>query len=198
MLPQRERTPSFARPAVTETPLGSVARDASIPPTQSGVRALSQAAFALDARMAMIEQAQVSLDVQYYVIGNDTTGRMLLRALRDAARRGVRVRLLLDDMHTAGMDPLLQGLAAETHVELRLFNPFVYGREAPLLRLFALAADFSRLNRRMHNKLLIADGALAVVGGRNLADEYFLRSRQSNFIDFDLLLAGAVLPRLAQ
>ena len=198
VLPQLERAPSFARPAVTESALGSVARDASIPPTLSGVRALPQAAFALDARMAMIEQAQMSLDVQYYVIGNDTTGRMLLRALRDAARRGVRVRLLLDDMHTAGMDPLLQGLAAEPNIELRLFNPFVYGREAPLLRLFALAADFSRLNRRMHNKLLIADGALAVVGGRNLADEYFLRSRQSNFIDFDLLLAGAVLPRLAQ
>ncbi|SEA94392.1 phospholipase D family protein [Variovorax sp. YR216] len=162
----------------------------------SGARVLPQAAFALDARLALIRRARSSLDLQYYLIGNDKTGKLIARELRDAAMRGVRVRLLLDDFYTANLDPMLLGLAAHPNVEIRLFNPFVTGREHTATRWMNFAADFRRLNHRMHNKLFIADGALAVVGGRNLADEYFLRASGANFIDLDVMLAGPVVADL--
>ncbi|MEP7102758.1 MAG: phospholipase D family protein, partial [Burkholderiales bacterium] len=157
---------------------------------------LLQASYALDARLAMIENARTSLDLQYYLIADDSTGRPLLRALRDAAARGVRVRLLVDDLYTADLDRLLLGLAATPNVEVRLFNPFVTERGSSTRRLLALALDFKRLNHRMHNKLFVADGVLAIVGGRNLADEYFLRGAQNNFIDFDVMLTGSAVTEL--
>ena len=196
VLPAVERPHSTAMVAAPDTPLAAVARDAGIAPEKSGVYPLPQAAFALDARLALIANARVSLDLQYYVIADDGIGHMILRGLRDAAQRGVRVRLLIDDLHTTGMDPLLLGLAAHPNVELRLFNPFAASRQSALSRALGLLADFGRLNHRMHNKLFIADGAVAIVGGRNLANEYFLRGTEGNFIDFDLLLTGAVLPQL--
>ncbi|MDP9045009.1 MAG: phospholipase D family protein [Pseudomonadota bacterium] len=153
--------------------------------------------YALDARLGMIESARSTIDLQYYLIADDSTGRLILRALRDAAQRGVRVRLLVDDLYTATGDRLLLGLAATPHIEVRLFNPFVTARASPGRRLLAMALDFKRLNHRMHNKLFIVDGAMAVVGGRNLADEYFLRGAHSNFIDFDVLLAGPVVTELS-
>lgn len=166
------------------------------PDGMSGARVLPQAAFALDARLALIRRARSSLDLQYYLLGNDKTGKLIARELRDAAARGVRVRLLLDDFYTTGLDPMLLGLAAHPNVEIRLFNPFVAGREHAATRWMSFAADFHRLNHRMHNKLFIADGALAVVGGRNLADEYFLRASGANFIDLDVMLAGPVVAEL--
>ena len=159
---------------------------------------MPQAAFALDARIAAIERATTSLDAQTYLLADDTTGREVLRALRDAAARGVRVRLLVDDIGTAGLDGLLLGLAAEPNAEVRLFNPFVAGRAWVFGRLLALASDFERLDHRMHNKLFIADGALAIVGGRNLADGYFLRSPQGNFFDVELRFVGAIVPALGR
>ena len=163
----------------------------------SGIRALPQAEFALDARLQLIRHAQSSLDLQYYLLGNDKTGKLILRELRDAALRGVRVRLLLDDFYTAGLDPLLLGLASYPNVEVRLFNPFASGRESMATRWISFASEFRRLNHRMHNKLFVADGAMAVAGGRNLADEYFLRGAGDNFIDLDLMLAGPVVAELS-
>ena len=195
-LPAGERPHSTAWVASSDAPLAMVAQDAGIAAGQSGVFPLPQAAFALDARLALIANARVSLDLQYYVIANDGIGHIILRGLRDAAQRGVRVRLLIDDLHTTGMDRLLLGLAAHPNVELRLFNPFASSRQSSLSRVLSLAADFGRLNHRMHNKLFIADGRVAIVGGRNLANEYFLRGTEGNFIDFDLLVTGAVLPQL--
>jgi cardiolipin synthase C len=191
-----ERPASSALPAPADAPLATVARDAGIPPEKSGFRPLPQANFALDARLELIQRAQSSLDLQYYLIGNDSTGHSVLRALRDAALRGVRVRLLVDDLYTGDIDDLLLGLAAHPNVQVRLFNPFAYGRNAPVLRLWHFMADFRRLNHRMHNKLFIADGAVAIAGGRNLADEYFFRNREANFVDFDLAMVGAIVPRL--
>ena len=152
---------------------------------------LLQAEFALDARLAAIHAATTSIDLQYYLIADDSIGRPILRALRDAALRGVRVRLLVDDLYTTDMDRLLLGLAATPNAEVRLFNPVITARDSTGRRLLATLRDFKRLNHRMHNKLFIADGAVAVLGGRNLADEYFLRGVQGNFIDFDLVLVGA-------
>ena len=194
--PPVERTATHVLHAPADSALATVVRDAAIPADRSGVWPLLQAHHALDARLALIEHASTSLDLQYYLIGNDAVGRQILRALRDAALRGVRVRLLLDDLDTVGMDPLLLGLAAHPNVEVRLFNPFITARASWLSRVLALAGDFRRLNHRMHNKLFVADGALAIVGGRNLADEYFLRGREANFIDFDVLLAGRVVAEL--
>ena len=153
--------------------------------------------YSLDARIELAHRARHSLDVQYYQIHNDNTGRLLLRNLRDAALRGVRVRLLVDDLYTIGGDELFIGLAAFPNVEVRLFNPFCCGRASLLDKYAASLADFGRLNHRMHNKLFIADGAIAVAGGRNIADEYFMRSMTDNFVDMDAFIVGAVVPQLA-
>jgi cardiolipin synthase C len=177
VLPQVERTPSTVLLGAPDVPLVNVARDAGLAADSSGVWPLPQASFGLDARLAMVKAATRSIDLQTYLIADDSTGRMMLRALRDAALRGVRVRLLLDDLYTVDMDRLLLGLAAYPNVDVRLFNPFVTARDSSLRRLVALARGFKRLNHRMHNKLFVADGADALVGGRNLADDYFPRSR---------------------
>ncbi len=192
------RTPSVALPASTGTALGRIAADSSPDEALSGFRLLPIGAFAIDTRLTLIRRAQRSIDVQYYLIQDDETGRFLLRSLRDAARRGVRVRLLMDDLYTSGNDPLLLGLAAQPNVEIRLFNPFPGGRDYFFTRFLASAFEFSRVNRRMHNKLLIVDGAMAVTGGRNIANEYFMRSALANFVDLDAFVTGALVPKLAE
>jgi putative cardiolipin synthase len=145
----------------------------------------------------LARRAQVSLDLKYYHFEHDETGRWLLRALRDAAARGVRVRLLIDDYYTTGQDALLLAFAAHPNVEVRVFNPFVVRRDAgKVTRFVSAVGDWKRVNHRMHNKLFIADGAMAVFGGRNIANEYFLRSAAENFIDVDAFAVGFVVPPL--
>jgi len=190
------RRVSQAIPASYDTLLGKVAMSSTPAPELTGFRLLPSGAFALDARLALVQRAQRSLDLQYYLVQNDGTGRLLLRALRDAAERGVRVRLLVDDLYTSGEDELLLGLQARPNVEVRLFNPFPAGRSTLAARLFASLGDFGRINHRMHNKMFIADGAMAVVGGRNIADEYFARGAQENFIDLDAVMVGGAVPQL--
>jgi putative cardiolipin synthase len=199
-LPARgPQAPELAIPVSAQTELGRIVAPFNAKPDGlSAVRPLPQASFALDARLELIRRAQASLDVQSYQLGKDKTGLLILRELRDAARRGVRVRLLLDDFYTGGLDRLLLALAAEPRAEVRLFNPFVNGREHTATRWLDFFTDFKRLNHRMHNKLFIADGAIAIAGGRNIADEYFLRSEGANFIDFELLMAGPVVPQSAR
>jgi putative cardiolipin synthase len=173
--PRVDHAASRAQAAPAGTPLADIALRAGLGTGTTAAWPLPESAFALDARLAAIEHASVSIDLQTYLVADDTTGRQVLRALRDAAVRGVRVRLLVDDIYTAGLDPLLMGLAAEANAEVRLFNPFASGRSSTAGRLLALLGDFHRLDHRMHNKLFVADGAVAIVGGRNVADEYFLR-----------------------
>jgi len=153
--------------------------------------------YSLDARVQLARRARYSLDVQYYLIQNDRTGRLLMRNLRDAALRGVRVRLLVDDLYTVGGDPMFRGLAAFPNVEVRLFNPFCCARQSIASKYAASIGEFGRLNHRMHNKLFIADGAVVVAGGRNIADEYFMRSASENFVDMDAFMVGAVVPQLS-
>ncbi|MFO1217548.1 MAG: phospholipase D family protein [Burkholderiaceae bacterium] len=191
------RTPSAAIPASTDTPLGRLAAASTPDPALSGFRLMPAGPFALSTRIELARRAQRSLDLQYYTINNDATGRYLLRTLRDAAQRGVRVRLLKDDLYTAETDLLLLGLAAHRNVEVRLFNPFPAGRESLSTRLLASLFDFARVNHRMHNKLFIADGAMAVAGGRNIGNEYFTRHEVGNLIDLDVFATGAVVPQLA-
>lgn len=198
--PRTPEPPTLSIAASPSTALGRAAAslDTAAHDGLSSIRPLVEASFALDARFELMRRAQASLDVQTYQLGNDKTGRLLLRELRNAARRGVRVRLLLDDFYTTGMDRLLLGLAAEPNAEVRLFNPFVNARDHSATRWLEFFGDFRRLNHRMHNKLFVADGAMAIAGGRNLADEYFLRSEDANFIDFELLMAGPVVPEAAR
>ena len=163
----------------------------------SGFRLLPLGTHSLDARLQLIQRAQTSLDLQYYHFAEDSTGRALLRALRDAAARGVRVRVLIDDLYTGGADPLWLSFAAHDGVQVRLFNPFTAARSSgPAGRFAAAPWDWGRINHRMHNKLFVADGAWAIFGGRNVADIYYLKLVADNFIDIDVLAAGALLPAL--
>jgi putative cardiolipin synthase len=194
--PPAERTPSSAIPASADDTLGRIAAqslDASAP---CAFRPLPLSAWSMDARLTLARRAQKSLDLQYYLLQDDVTGHTLLRAVRDAAQRGVRVRLLVDDLYTDSSDDMLVELAAYPNVEIRLFNPFASGRSQFLLRWTLALADFARVNHRMHNKMFIADGAFAIAGGRNIADEYFFSSKGGNFVDFDLLIAGDAVPRM--
>jgi cardiolipin synthase C len=189
---------STAVPGELGTDLGRIAAASTPEPGLSGFRLLPLGAFSLDARVQLAQRAQRTLDVQYYVLENDSTGRLLLRQLRDAAERGVRVRLLLDDLYTTHSQALLSDLAAYPNVQVRVFNPFCCARESGVAgRLLASLGDVRRVNHRMHNKLLIADGVMAVAGGRNIADEYFMRNEQQNFVDMDALALGDVVSQLA-
>lgn len=155
----------------------------------SGIYPLIEADEAFAARMMLAKYAQRSLDVQYYIWRRDMTGTMLFEALHEAADRGVRVRLLLDDNNTSGLDPILLGLHAHENIEVRLFNPFIL-RGA---RWWGFLTDFDRLNRRMHNKSFTADNTLSIIGGRNIGDEYFGATDDVLFADLDILSAGAAV-----
>ena len=188
---------SQALPAQADSPLVRIAQASSPSPELSGFRLMPLGVHSLDARLQLIARATHSLDVQYYVLDNDATGRLLLSHLAAAAARGVRVRLLVDDLYTTHTDELLRAMAALPRVEVRLFNPFGAARDSGLVGRFAASLlDVRRLNHRMHNKLLVADSAWAVAGGRNIADDYFQRGAQHNFVDLDALIAGAVVADL--
>ncbi len=155
-------------------------------PGLSGVRALSDGREAFEARMALAEAAEFSLDVQYYIWAMDLSGTLLLDALRRAADRGVRVRLLLDDGGTSGLDSVLAAIDSHPMIEVRLFNPFVLRR----IKTLGFLTDFKRLNRRMHNKSFTADGQVTVIGGRNIGDRYFKVQPSDLFIDLDVAAVG--------
>ncbi|MGR5484591.1 phospholipase D-like domain-containing protein [Vibrio alfacsensis] len=162
------------------------------PKTNTGFYPLNQGHDALLARIALIESAGKSLDLQYYIYRNDETSQLITWRLYEAAQRGVRIRLLLDDMQKRN-DAGMAELNAHPNIEIRLFNPHQY-RDA---RLFAFANDFERLNRRMHNKALIADSVSAIVGGRNIGNEYFSFESNVEFGDFDLMLYGETVQQTA-
>jgi putative cardiolipin synthase len=172
------------------TTLGRAQADAKqVPAGKSGIHPLVQGLDAFAARAVLARLAERSLDVQYYIWRDDTTGVLLLEALHEAAERGVRVRLLLDDVGTQGLDPALAALDAHPNIEVRLFNPFASRR----WRGVSFLTDFERLNRRMHNKSLTADGQASILGGRNIGDEYFEAGDGALFADLDVLAFGPVV-----
>ena len=197
--PRAAVAPSHTITDTAGTPLARLAA-ASLPPAAdgpSGFRLLPTGEYAYGARTGLARRAARGLDLQLYHLHHDQAGLALLRELRAAADRGVRVRLLVDDFHVADVAPLLHDLAAHPQVQVRLFNPLPMRSGAPLWRLLLSRGDFEQHNHRMHNKLFIADHAVALYGGRNVADEYFMGHAEANFIDMDLLSTGAIVADLA-
>lgn len=158
-------------------------------PGQTGIYLLVDPPDAFAARMLLARSAQRSIDAQYYIWHNDLTGSLLFDELRAAADRGVRVRVLLDDNNTSGIDPVLASLDAHPNIELRLFNPFAI--RSP--RLLGYMTDFARLNRRMHNKSFTVDNQATIIGGRNVGDEYFGAGEGALFVDLDALAIGGAV-----
>jgi putative cardiolipin synthase len=186
----RTITPSYVLADTSETTL---ARAAALALAEiqgpSGVHLTARGPDAFLARLALVAAAERSLDAQYYIWHGDTTGRLLISAVVRAADRGVRVRLLIDDVGSAPKDENLLMLDTHPNVEVRLFNP-VASRDR---RRLGMAGDFSRTNRRMHNKSFTADNQVTIVGGRNIGDEYFEASPELDFGDLDALAVGAVV-----
>jgi len=190
-LPARgDLPPDHALPPTGETRLGqALAGDIAAHPGRTGVHPMPGGLDAFGARMLLARAAERSIDAQYYIWHDDITGSLLSQALWEAAERGVKVRLLLDDANTGGLDPLLAMLDAHPNIEVRLFNPFMNRS----WRLGDFAVDFSRVNRRMHNKSFTIDNQVSVVGGRNIGDEYFGAAEGLDFADLDVAVAGAVV-----
>lgn len=193
--PAKPVTHAWPQPEATE--LGTLAAATAPNLRFSGFRLLASGEDALAALAALADHAQRTLDLQYYLMRDDASTRALLRHVHGAAQRGLRVRVLLDDLNTAGADDALICLTRHPNIELRLYNPFPAGRGSTLTRILASIRDVRRINQRMHNKLFVADNAIAVTGGRNLGDAYFVQSPASNFIDLDVIAAGPVVRDLS-
>ena len=191
-----ERPVSSALAAGVSTPLGELARSrrsATARPGDSGFALIDSANKAYASRLALTQGATRTLDVQSYAIHADSSSAELLREMRVAAARGVRVRILLDDFHATGRNAVILRMAFVPNVEMRMYNPLPGGRGSGVLRALGALHDFTRIQHRMHNKLFIADNAWGITGGRNLGDAYFGTAEGSNFIDLDVLAAGPVV-----
>lgn len=198
--PNTDRASSAALAQPELTRLGRIAdaaRPGTLPAAESGFRLIAQGDEALANRIALADRAERTLDLQYYIIAQDASTNELFAHIVQAARRGVRVRLLVDDLNTSGEDAIGASLSTEPNIEVRLFNPFPGGRSSLSTRFLSSIGDARKLSRRMHNKLFAADNAMAIVGGRNLGDAYFLRNALSNFVDLDLLVAGPAVQALS-
>jgi phosphatidylserine/phosphatidylglycerophosphate/cardiolipin synthase-like enzyme len=201
-LPQNvERPVSTALSSPSGTPLAALVqqrRQAAAARAESGFILLDGAPAAYGSRLALAEGAQKTLDLQYYAIHADSSTERLLDAVRAAARRGVRVRILLDDFHSTGHNAVVMSMALLPNIEMRMFNPLPGSRRFGFTRLFNAIDDAGRIQQRMHNKLFIADNVLGVTGGRNLGDAYFDNAPSANFVDMDVLAAGPIVQDLSR
>lgn len=160
---------------------------------QSGLHALTDGHDAIAARLALADAAQRSLDVQYYIWNQDLVGKVMIERLLRSADRGVRVRLLLDDIGTMPSDEVLLALDSHPNIEVRMFNPAKL--RSP--RLLGIVSDIGRMNKRMHNKSFTVDGEVSIVGGRNIGDEYFDAHAEANFADLDVAVIGPVVKEVS-
>ncbi|MDH5219736.1 MAG: phospholipase D family protein [Betaproteobacteria bacterium] len=195
-LPSLEgRTPTTALAATDGTQLGRlVAARAAANPSKTGIHPLPDGRDAFAARVLLANAAEKSLDLQYYIWHGDQIGYLLFEAVWRAAQRGVRVRLLLDDGGTSGLDDTLAALDAHANIEVRLYNPFpVRGARG-----INFLSDFSRLNHRMHNKSFTADNQVAIVGGRNVGNEYYAAGGGVWFQDLDVIAVGAAVREVSK
>ena len=183
----QDRPSTHAVQPYAEGPLGrAVLPQAQQHPGKTGVIPLNDGRVAFGVRTSLARTAARSIDIQTFIWHPDSTGTLLFELMMQAAERGVRVRLLLDDLNTAGTDQTLALLASHPNIELRLYNPFV-GRGS---RTIGFITDFTRLNHRMHNKSFTVDNVATVVGGRNIADEYYEIGGDVGLIDLDVVAFG--------
>jgi putative cardiolipin synthase len=192
--------PRQPSPAAVEPPnptLLQTAAASSAHGGESGFRMYSVGVDGLLLRLELIGEAHSSLELQYYIFHGDESGKLITEALRKAAARGVRVRVLVDDGETRPGDEQLFALAGQPNVEIRIFNPWRYRGHNILMRDVEYLFSHSRLDFRMHNKLFVADRAIALVGGRNIGDEYFQVDPEWQFADDDVFTAGPAVQELA-
>jgi cardiolipin synthase C len=188
------RTPTVAFPDHESTALGRrVAQDADQHPGQSGFGIMRYGHAAFTTRIVLADLAQKSIDVQYFIWEADATATILAERLARAAERGVRVRVLVDDANLQDRDAAVAAFAANPNIEVRIFNPFAQ-RTAKSV---GFLTDFERVNHRMHNKLMVVDNAVAIVGGRNMSDPYFGVDPAQNFRDLDVVAVGPVVRELS-
>jgi cardiolipin synthase C len=164
----------------------------------SGFRLLTRSTNALMSRIALIDHAAHTVDLQYYIFDDDDTGRLVAQRLLAAADRGVRVRLLIDDIGVDDHKHVFDALDADKNIEVRRFNPFKTSHPSLPSKLAQYLIEGQRLNRRMHNKSFIVDNVVAIVGGRNIGDPYFDASRETNFSDLDVVAIGKVVSQASQ
>lgn len=176
------------------TPLwAALVPDPDGPVPLSGIALLEGGAEAYRARLALIDAATTSIDVQSYIWKFDQSGQAITEALLRAADRGVRVRVLIDGFRVDEHTTLLKEIVRHPNLDVRLYNAFRTSFRTDVVRYSELVADFQRLNQRMHDKVLAADGAAAILGGRNVSDEYFGLSPVRYFYDRDVLVAGSLV-----
>jgi putative cardiolipin synthase len=200
-LPPGSAYPKTASAALIEPEATKVGRQFAIAAQEhgekSGYRIISIGVDGFLMRMEMIETAERTLDLQYYILRGDESGRLLTDALLRAANRGVRVRLLLDDGETLPGDERIFAIAGRANVEVRIFNPFAYRGHNRLMKGTEYLFNHSRLDYRMHNKLLVADNSIALLGGRNIGDQYFQIDPESQFADDDVFVGGPIVHALS-
>lgn len=187
----KDRTASFAFDDTESTFLGRLF--AGTCPHRSGVIVLKSGLDAFVARAVLIDKAERSVDLQYYMYHQDTIGRLLNQRLIEAADRGVRIRMLIDDMYGIEADDVWTALDTHPFIEVRLFNPFVRNRPKAL----QFISRFSEVNYRMHSKSFTVDNEATIVGGRNIGDEYFEATPALSFADVDLMAIGDVVPQVS-
>jgi putative cardiolipin synthase len=164
------------------------------PDQQSGFHLLIDNTDAFVARFALTTAAKKTLDIQYYIMHNDASGQYLAYAILSAADRGVHVRILVDDINLSGRETSLKMLSQHENIEIRIFNPLTHRN---WFRHIELVINLDRAGRRMHNKVFISDGSAAIIGGRNIGDEYFDARQNLNFVDLDLLTIGPVIEHIS-
>ncbi|TVP44343.1 MAG: phospholipase D family protein [Halomonas sp.] len=195
----REHHTALALHEARDTWLGERAHEAlEVQSEPDGFALLANGLDAFAARAGLIRQAQQELDIQTYLLGDGQTTRLILARLLDAADQGVRVRLLVDDIGAVGQGDRLAALASHPLIHVRVYNPLAAGRGHLVTRVLASVVNPAQQHRRMHNKLWIADNSVAIVGGRNLGDEYFDANDARNFADLDFVTIGDVVPELSR
>nr|WP_240763922.1 phospholipase D family protein [Paraburkholderia silviterrae] len=189
-----DRPVSHALAEPESTPLGqALAPLEAAHPQQSGYRLLTDGTEALQMRVALARAATKTLDLQYYVAAEDSTGKLLLAAAFHAADHGARVRVLVDDLNLKDSERVMAALDMHPTIEVRVFNPFGGAQASFFTRTTNIFTEIGRFTRRMHNKAMIADNEVAIVGGRNVGDEYFSASPTVQFRDLDALVAGPIV-----
>jgi len=191
------RVPSYAPGDAGSTSLGrEIARIAAPNDPRSGFYVLERGEEALLWRGVVTDRAERTIDAQYYIWSEDNVGTIAAERLLRAAERGVRVRVLVDDLAISTDPRFLAMLNAHSRIEIRIYNPSGAVGRGYLPKVLAVVGDFHRMNRRMHNKALVVDGAVAIIGGRNIADEYYDMHREYNFRDRDVLAVGPVVGQI--